>query len=366
MFTKFFYFFKKSDWVLYIVTILLVAFGLAVLYSILINQESPDLARFGRQVIFVAVGLVLMLIFSFVDYRFFNSYRTVLYITGIILLLLVLVLGQNIRGSTRWFGFFGQTFQPVELVKLFLVFWLAGYLAKYGRQFFHFKHIVISGSMIIVPAVLVALEPKMGYAIMFILFWIIMLFLLKVRLWHLVVILLLIAVIGSIAWLFILEDYQKDRILTFIDPARDPLGRGYNVKQSIIAVGSGQIMGRGLGLGPQSQLNFLPEQETDFIFAVIAEEMGMIGSLLIISFYIILLYRIYLITKQIRENFGLFLVLIILILFSLQIIINIGMNIGLLPVTGIPLPFLSAGGSSLLVSLISIGILQSITARGKA
>ncbi|MFH1598343.1 MAG: rod shape-determining protein RodA [Patescibacteria group bacterium] len=365
MLSKFFYWLKKSDWIVYVVTILLVFFGLAVLYSISVNQEVPDLSRFYRQLSFAAAGVLLMLLFSSIDYRFFNSYRLILYLIGVVLLIAVLIFGQNIRGTTRWFGFLGQTFQPVELVKLFLIVFMSGYLAKYARHFYHFKHVLILGGWVFLSVLLVALEPKIGYAIIFILLWLIMMIVIRVRLLYLISIFLILAVVASLSWFFILEDYQKDRLLTFIDPSRDPLGRGYNVTQSIIAVGSGKMLGRGLGLGSQSQLNFLPEQETDFIFAVIAEEMGFIGSFLIIILFVILLYRIWQITRVVRDNFALFFVLTTLILLFIQIFINIGMNIGLVPVTGIPLPFLSAGGSSLLVSLVTIGILQSIVARSK-
>lgn len=365
MLSQFFYYLKRADWSIYIVTFLLVFLGLAVLYSISVNQASPDLTRFSRQLIFAIVGMALMFILNAVDYRFLNSYRYIFYIIGIILLLTVLFFGQTIRGSTRWFGFFGQTFQPVEIVKLILIVFLSGYLAKYARQFFQFKHIIISGALVFLNVALVALEPKIGYAIIFILLWLIMLLVVKVRPLHLFVIILILIIMLTTTWFFLLQDNQKDRILTFIDPSRDPLGRGYNVTQSIIAVGSGKILGRGLGLGPQSQLNFLPEQETDFIFAVIAEEMGLVGTLLIIILFATLFYRIWRVGRSVRDNFALFFIITSLILFSTQTFINIGMNIGLIPVTGIPLPFLSAGGSSLLVSLITIGIIQSVVARSR-
>ena len=366
MLPKFFYYLRKADWILYLVTILLVCFGLAVLYSISINQEVPDLTRFIRQATFAVVGIFLMFLFNSLDYRFFNSYRVVLYIIGLVLLLAVLVFGQNIRGTTRWFGFFGQTLQPVEIVKLFLIFWLSGYLATQAHRFFQIKPILVSGAFVSVAAILVALEPKIGYAIIFILLWLIMLLVVKVRLLHLITVLLILVLVGGLAWFFVLEDYQKDRILTFVNPSRDPLGRAYNVTQSIIAVGSGQTLGRGLGLGPQSQLNFLPEQETDFIFGVIAEEMGFVGTFLVIAFFTILLYRIWQAARRGRDNFAVFFVLTALVLLAVQIFINIGMNVGLIPVTGIPLPFLSAGGSSLLVSLITIGIIQSVVARSRS
>ncbi|MBU1148939.1 rod shape-determining protein RodA [Patescibacteria group bacterium] len=366
MFAQFFYYLKRADWILYVVTILLVFFGLAVLYSISVNQEVPDLSRFYRQVIFAVSGIALMFLFTSFDYRFFNSYRIILFAIGIVLLLAVLFFGQTIRGSTRWFGFFGQTFQPVEIVKLFVVFFLSGYLAKHSRQFFLFRHILVSGAFVFATAILIALEPKVGYAIILILLWFIMLLIVKVRPLHLIVIILTLAVLASLAWVFVLEDYQKDRVMTFIDPSRDPLKSGYNVTQSIIAVGSGQVLGRGLGLGPQSQLNFLPEQETDFIFAVIAEEMGLVGVIIIISFFSVLIYRIWLVASKVRDNFALFFTLATLVLLAIQIFINIGMNVGLMPVTGIPLPFLSAGGSSLLVSLVTIGIVQSALVRSRA
>jgi len=366
MLSKFFYYLKKTDWLLTITTVLLVCIGLAVLYSISVNQEAPDLSRFNRQLVFAVAGIILMLIFSAIDYRMFNSYRTIFFVVGIVLLLAVLVFGQTIRGSTRWFNFFGQTFQPVEIMKLFLTIYLSGYLALHARNFWQAKHIIISGLLVFGTAALVALEPKVGYAIIFILLWLIILPILKIKTSHLIIVILILAAITAVSWFLVFEEYQKERILTFLDPQRDPLKSGYNVTQSMIAVGSGQILGRGLGLGPQSQLNFLPEQETDFIFSVIAEEMGLIGVTVILVIYALLFYRMWLAARETRDNFALFFIVITFILFFIQIFVNVGMNIGLLPVTGIPLPLLSAGGSSLIITLVSLGIIQSIIARSKA
>ena len=163
-----------------------------------------------------------------------------------------------------------------------------------------------------------------------------------------------------VAWFFLFQDYQRDRILTFIDPSLDPLGRGYNVHQSIIAVGAGRLFGRGLGFGSQSQLKFIPESQTDFIFAVIAEELGFVGVIFIISFFGLIFYRMYKIVKGARDDFGMFLVLLIMALIFVQVFINIGMGVGLLPVTGISLPFVSYGGSFLVTAMMLLGIVLNI------
>jgi len=168
-----------------------------------------------------------------------------------------------------------------------------------------------------------------------------------------------------ISWFFFLEDYQRDRIITFLQPNRDPLGQGYNITQSIIAVGSGQFWGRGLSLGPQSRLNFLPAKETDFIFSVIAEALGFVGSFFVIALFGLLFWRIVKIMRKSQDDFGIFLTWGVLLMIVVQVFINIGMNLGLAPVAGLPLPFISAGGSSLLVNLMAIGILQSIYLRQK-
>jgi len=204
------------------------------------------------------------------------------------------------------------------------------------------------------------MQPDMGSALIFLALWIGFLLLSHIRKTQLLILFLILALLATSSWFLILKDYQKERIVTFLNPSSDSLNTGYNVIQSIIAIGSGKILGRGLGLGPQSQLNFLPEQEADFIFAVISEELGFIGSSIVLILFGLIFYRIWLLAKHSSNDFTLYLINGILIILFTQTVINIGMNIGMMPVTGLPLPWVSAGGSSLVINLLLVGILENI------
>ncbi|HLC64269.1 MAG TPA: FtsW/RodA/SpoVE family cell cycle protein, partial [Patescibacteria group bacterium] len=214
--------------------------------------------------------------------------------------------------------------------------------------------------------VLVMLQPDLGSAMILFFIWLVMVLLLPIRKKTVFIIFLIIVVLAAGAWFFLFKDYQKDRLLTFIQPQLDPLGAGYNVRQSVVAVGSGQLVGRGLALGSQSQLNFLPEQETDFIFAVIAEELGFVGASLLLILFFSLLVRLYRIAQQTRDDFGNMLALGVITYLTVQTFINMGMNMGIAPVTGVPLPLVSYGGSSLLSVLIALGIVLNIHLKNRS
>ena len=228
------------------------------------------------------------------------------------------------------------------------------------------KTIIWSGLMVALYVGLLALEPEFGYSAVLMGAWLVLLFFQRIPRWQFALVILGFMAAMVFSWFFVLEDYQKARVLTFLSPEQDQLGDGYNVTQSIVAVGSGQLFGRGLGLGPQSQLNFLPEQATDFIFAAIAEELGFVGAMLVIGAFSILFFRILAIIRRSRDMYTTYLLTGLLLLLFLQTFINIGMNLGLLPVTGIPLPFVSSGGSALLANFFILGILQSISMRQPA
>jgi len=364
MLKKYLQYFKKSDWVLSGIVIFLILFGLATIYSIEVTADEPDYLNFKKQLLFVGIGLVLYLIFSLSDYRFLKTYSLVFYVIGAILLVLVLIFGETIRGTRGWFVLFNvQGFQPVEISKIILVIFLSKLLVDWKGELYRRRNFIIYSSAASFLIILVLLQPDVGSALILVSIFLGMLFFAKVKSSYVIFIIALLIIVVAASWLFVLKDYQKDRVLTFFDPSRDPWGSGYNITQSIIAVGSGNLFGRGLGLGPQSRLDFLPAQETDFIFAVIAEELGFVGSILIVAFFIFLLYRLIKIGKLARDDFGLFVASGIALYFFIQTFINIGMNIGLVPIAGVPLPLMSYGGSSLLTSLVAIGILQSIFIR---
>jgi rod shape determining protein RodA len=217
-----------------------------------------------------------------------------------------------------------------------------------------------------VPAGLVILEPDLGSAIIILSMWLGIIILSPIKKKYLAALFLIFVLASGISWKFFLKDFQKDRILVFINPELDPRGRGYNVKQATIAVGSGQLTGRGLGKGVQSQHKFLPERQTDFIFAASGEEIGFLGSFSLLGLYFFLFFRIQKIMSQAKDDLGMYIAGGVMFLILFHVVINVGMNIGLLPVTGIPLPFVSAGGSSLIVSLMALGIVQNIAIQSKA
>ena len=364
MFKKYFYYLRKSDWILWLATFFLTAFGLVAIYSIEASAEQPVFSNFIKQLIFFGLGLALMVFFMMLDYRYLKTYSLVIFVIGVALLLFVLVLGTTVRGTRGWLYFFGaQGFQPVELIKIVLIIIISNLLSRWRAEITRLRHLLIVCGCALVLLVLVLLQPDFGSAIVLGLIFFGMLFLARVRRSFLISLVIILIAVIIMSWLFVLQGYQKERILTFLDPNRDPYGSGYNIKQSIIAVGSGNLLGRGLSLGSQSRLHFLPAQETDFIFAVIAEELGFVGAGLVLSFCLILAYRLLLIVSKANEDFGLFVVYGIIIYFVAQGTMNIAMNIGILPVAGIPLPFVSYGGSSLVASYIAIGIAQNIRIR---
>lgn len=363
MFRTILQYLRAYDWVLFATTIILVSLGLATIYSIGANREPQDFANFGKQLLFAGVGLAVLFGVSFLDFRTLFARPWIYYLLGLLLLGAVLVFGQEIRGTRGWFALGTFTLQPVELVKILLIISLAQYLSKHSEAMASWPVLLRAAGLVLLFMFLVLLQPDVGSAIVILAIFLAFLLLTRLPLRRMAVILLMLLLVGAASWFFVLQSYQKDRILTFLDPGRDPFGRGYHVTQSIIAVGSGELVGRGLGLGPQSQLNFLPAQETDFIFAVIAEELGFVGVTLLLGAFAVLFLRIGRIIRRSGGTFEFFLVSGLFIYFAVQTFINIGMNLGLLPVAGIPLSFVSYGGSSLLTSLLAIGIIESVALR---
>lgn len=341
-------------------TVLLVLLGLAAIYSVTINVDQPDYGEVIRQSIFSIIGFVFLFFGSFFDYRFYRSAAWLIYAAGVVLLLGVLLFGSQIRGAQGWFVIGSVTIQPVEVAKLCLIIFLSRFFADYHDRDRHWRLIGVSGAATGLYVALVIAQPDLGSAMLMLIAWILMLMCTKVRRSVLLWLFVGIAISAGLAWQFVLQDYQRDRVIAFVNPAADPLGQGYNVTQSIVAIGSGKLFGRGLGLGTQSQLKFLPEAEEDFIFAVIAEELGFVGVVLLLSLFLVLFWRMYRALRNSYDNFSFFLVLGILFMIFIQMAVNIGTNLGLLPVAGVPLPLISAGGSSLIMTLFAIGIVESV------
>ncbi len=366
MFSRFLALLKNLDWIIFSSVVLLLLFGLVEIYSIALSKEGLGIINFQKQIFFIIIGLSALLVFLMIDYHNLRSFGHYIYFSGIILLVAVLFFGKTVRGTTGWFdlGFF--SLQPVEFVKFFLIVFLAKYFSENTIKANPFKHILISGFASAVYILLVIQQPDFGSALVLFAIWGAMVVFAGFDKKYIFAIGMILVMIFASGWLFFFKDYQKNRIMTFLRPGQeDPLGEGYNITQAIIAVGSGGAVGRGIGFGSQSQLKFLPEAQNDFIFAVIAEEQGFLGVCLALSFFSILFYRLIASVRNIDNDFGIYFILGAMALIFIQMFVNIGMNIGLLPVVGISLPFISYGGSAIVTFLAFVGVLESIIARSR-
>jgi len=356
---------KNIDWIMVSSVFLLISFGLAEIYSVALGRGGTDLINFKKQILFIVVGFILMFIFAFIDYHWLRSFSNYIFLFGILSLLAVLIFGKVINGSKGWFYIGGLGIQPVEFIKFALILFLARYFSSSSIRINPLKHLIITGCGTLIFFILTALQPDFGGAMLLFALWLSIIILAGLEKKYLLVIFLSFLLVAGSAWSFYLKDYQKQRILTFVNPSFNPLEQGYNVAQAIIAVGSGGLTGRGIGFGSQSQLKFLPESQTDFIFAVVSEELGFLGVSLIVIFFMVFFYRCIISLKKINNDFGIFFILGTVSLLFIEMFINIAMNLGLLPVVGIALPFISYGGSSIIVNLILVGVLQSIIIRSR-
>jgi rod shape determining protein RodA len=356
---------KKFDWPLYITICLLAILGIILIYSVALgSQVEQNYLNLKKQVAFFILGAFLVpLIAYFIDYRALAKYNGFLYSLGILMLLAVLFFGKTIRGTTGWFnlGFF--SFQPVEFVKIILLIYLSKFFSDKAKYISQFRYLIMSSVGVILVIALIALQPDFGSAMILFSVWLFLILITGIKKSHLFLLAGLFVSIALILWFFIFAPYQRQRVMVFLDPSLDPLGSGYNVTQATIAIGSGQFFGKGLTYGSQSQLHFLPESQTDFIFAVLAEELGLVGVVLLLALWGIVFWRLYIIAKKVTDNFALYLIVSISALFFTQVIINVGGNLGLLPLTGITLPFVSYGGSSLISCIIMAGLIESIAVR---
>jgi rod shape determining protein RodA len=354
---------RSIDWVLLFSVLILLFLGIAAIYSVDLSKDIVHFANVKKQLfaVLIALGLGSFLVLS--NYKLLQNYAPLLYFTGIGLMTGVLFLGETIRGARGWFVFGQFSFQPVEFMKAALVIALATYFSKRARRFFGKKEFFESLAIMVLPVVLTFLQPDLGSASVLMGIWFFMSLFAGIPKLYVLFLTIAGTLLTSFSWVFLFAEYQKARVMTFLDPSLDPLGQGYNVTQAIIAIGSGGWFGRGLGFGSQSQLKFLPESQTDFIFAVIAEELGFVGVLLLVGAFVLLIFRLLYYLKQSRDNFTSYLLLGIGSVITIQVFVNIGMNLGVLPVTGIGLPFVSYGGSSVLLFLVFIGVIQSIAVR---
>ncbi len=360
-------FWKNFDWVLLAVMVLLVALGLLVIYSTSFKATKLiSLTDVWHQLVFAVGGLGAFFFMARVDYR--TWFKLTPWIYGVTLLLLVIVIlsSRAVLGAQRWIdlGFF--QFQPSEFAKLVLIIGLAKFFSDHYDQMHRVRYLALSLGYVAVPVALVMRQPDLGTALVLVAIWLAMALVSRVRKLHLLV----LGLAGLALMPYILNHlkaYQRDRLTSFLNPHADPLGAGHNVIQSTITIGSGQVFGRGLGAGSQSQLNFLPSlaQHTDFIFAVLNEKLGFVGGMLVLALFGVLLYRGVRIAYIAGDRFGMFLAVGVTAMILFHVFINAGMNMGIAPVTGIPLPFVSYGGTALIVAMASLGLLESITVRRK-
>jgi rod shape determining protein RodA len=351
--------FKYFDWPFFAAVILLTLIGLLMIYSTGLSGKTESILWI-KQTAALVVGVVGLFFLASLDYRFFAKNSTILYLLALFLLLVVLLLGHTIRGSTRWFDLGAINFQPAEFSKLAIIILLAKFFQTKKQLLAKFGYVLQSFVYVFIPLGLIMLQPDLGSAIVHLAIWFGMLLISPMPRRYFLYLLVIFLVVSSVVWQFLLAGYQKDRVRSFIDPTADPRGRGYNALQSVVAVGSGGWFGSGLARGLQSQLKFLPERQTDFIFASTTEELGLIGGGLVIILLVFVLLRVVKILREARDSFGAYIAAGIFFLIFSQSVVNIGMNLGLVPVTGITLPFLSYGGSSLVITFWLIGILENI------
>lgn len=351
---------KNFDWLIFLPVFFLSIFGLVEIYSVALGQEMLDLLNFKKQLLFIIIGLVCFLFFSLSSFHSLKSVSRYLYVFAVIILIAVLIFGQTIRNTKGWFTIFDFNLQPVEFVKIILIIFLSDYFARLSTRVKTAKHLLVSGLYTIVLVGLILLQPDFGSSLMLLAIWFVMILLSGFKRKYFLVIFAVGGIIFALAWFLFFKPYQKERILTFFNPGENSLEQGYNVSQAMIAVGSGGMMGKGVGFGSQSQLKFLPEAHTDFIFAVISEELGFFGVFLVILFFAVFFFRSLLLLKRVRNDFEAYVIIGASGLLFVEVFINIGMNLGIMPVVGIALPFVSYGGSSIMSSFILAGIIENI------
>ncbi|MDM8516924.1 rod shape-determining protein RodA [Desulfobacterales bacterium HSG16] len=344
---------------------LLAVTGSLTLYSALTaGSANPQIALFYKQMIWYTAGLFIMALAFVLDYKFLERWAYACYFFCVSLLVFVMFFGRVGGGSKRWLVFGPVSIQPSEFMKIAVIIVLAKYFAKVvTMEGMSFKELFLPMILVMIPCVLVLKQPDLGTAIMIFLIAASMTLFIKIEKRTLACLVAASGVSLPLLWFFVLKQYQKQRILTFLDPDRDPLNTGYHIIQSKIAIGSGMIFGKGVFKGTQNALSFLPEQHTDFIFSVFAEEWGFIGSALLVTVFAMLILWGLNIAYECRDTFGIILAVGVTGMIFWQVIINMGMVMGLMPVVGVPLPFISYGGSSVISMMVCMGILMNISMR---
>ncbi len=355
--------FAHIRWGLLLAALALAGIGLATVHSATAELASDFLAQHALRVV---LGVGLMLVVFAIDYQVLAGLSLPIYVAGCAGLALVLLAGQEAGGARSWLGTEALRFQPSEFVKLATVLLLARTLAQADQRYLDLRQTARAAALVLVPMALIVLERDLGGAAMFAPMLLGMMLVAGVRWRYLLAGALLVALLGGLAWNFALLDYQRQRIVTFLSPETDPLGAGYQLRQSKIAVGSGELTGRGYMQGTQSQLRFLPARHTDFIFAVLAEEWGFVGVAVALALYGVYIWNGFRVAQRARDRLGVLLVVGLLSVFSVHVLYNTAMVVGLVPITGIPLPFLSYGGSFALTNFVATGLILGVDLRRHA
>jgi len=351
------------DWRIAGTALALIGVGILTIWSANLGSPSPPKQTlYLRQTLYAVVALLALLTATFINYRTVARFAYLIFGVVLALLVLVSVMGEVGRGAQRWIRVGAWTLQPSEFMKLALIVVLARYFEDHKERLGHPRLLVIPAMVALPPMLLVLKQPDLGTAVLLGLLTVSVLLLVGLRVKHLVFLAAAGAAMAPVLWSF-LKDYQRRRVLVFLYPELDPSGAGYHIAQSKIAVGSGELFGKGLKAASQSQLHFLPSSQTDFILAVLAEQWGFIGCLVILLLYYILITRGLEIAREAKDIFGTLLAFGVMTMLTVQLVVNVGMVVGMMPVVGIPLPLLSYGGSSLVVTCVGIGLVMSVHMR---
>ncbi|MFH1429985.1 MAG: FtsW/RodA/SpoVE family cell cycle protein [Candidatus Uhrbacteria bacterium] len=353
----------RADGILLTAVALTAVFGLVGLASLALRNTPADFSTFTRQCIAILFGITLFVIGAKIDWRAWERWWPLVAIGVVLLLVGVLVFGVRIRGTKGWFPIGPLTLQPVEFAKIALILLQAAYFRRRARQLDRFRTILESASITGVLVALVLLQPDFGSAALLVVTWLGMLLVFGLQRTHLLVFAVTLLITAATAWFFVLAPYQRDRVLTVLDPNRDPQGAGYNQRQAVIAIGAGGVFGLGFAQGTQAQLRFLPEAQSDFLPAVIGEEFGFLGIMALMALIVIILARCYAVSKRCHDDFSASIIVGMGVIFGFQAMYNLAMNLGVVPVTGIPFPFVSSGGSAIMAFAFGFGIIASIALR---
>jgi rod shape determining protein RodA len=348
------------DWLWFLALLALSAAGATEIWSTT-NGTSLN-SYFGKQLIYLCCGLVAFFVLLYFDYHIFSDFINVIYSVGIAVLLLVLIIGRSIHSNKSWIDLGAFSFQPSELMKLVVIIALAKYYSESDRENLGLRELLYGGAIVFIPTAMVMLQGDLGTAVTFFPIYGALSLLAGVKRKHIIVLLACIAIAAPAGW-FLLRGYQKARIENIFNPASDPRGMGYQTRQSEIAIGSGRLIGKGFKQGSQGNLGFLPARHTDFVFAVLAEEKGFLGSIALLGLFLFLFFRLFRTAREAKDKIGTMIVVGVMTLLLFHVFINVGMVEGLFPIMGIPLPFVSAGGSSLISYYMAMSLCMSVRMR---